>query len=120
MTALGAFLSLMLRWFLGVFVRFFTLAVNNFLATKIILGILFVTILPIVLNNVIYDLMSTVFSTVQTYASENSPSLQTTVSWTGLAGYMMDACGVVSALTIVMSAMACRFALSWIPFVGPK
>jgi hypothetical protein len=120
MAALGAFLTLIMRWFLGAFVRLFTMMANNFLATKIILGVLFVIILPIVLNNLIYDLMNTVFTTVNSYAATNAPTLTKVYNWTGLMGYFMNQLGIVQALTIVFSAMVCRFALSWIPFVGPK
>ena len=120
MSGLGAMLSLALRWLLGIFTRLFMVIVNNFAATKIILGTLFIVILPIVINNLLYDLLAGIFATIHTYASANAPTISTAFQWTGLLGYFLTATGVIQALTIIMSAMVCRFALSWIPFVGPK
>lgn len=117
---MGAMLSALAAWFLGVFTRLFAVMVNNVLATKVILGTLFIVILPIVLNNVIYDLMDVVFSAVTTYASENMPDMPNVVQFTGLAGYMSESLGILDALSVVLSAMSIRFAMSWIPFVGPK
>jgi len=117
---MGAFLTAVLSWFLGAFTRLFSVVVTNFLATKVIMGTLFIVILPIILNNVIHSLMESVFSAVQTFAAAHSPTLQTAISFTGLAGYFLDHLGLISALTVVLSAVSLRFALSWIPFVGPK
>lgn len=111
----------LLGWLLGGFTRLFTMTVNNFLATKIILGTLFLIILPIVVNNILFDFISTILTQVNTYASANSPSsLQTAISFTGLSAYLLRVCGVLDALSVVLSAITIRFALSWIPFVGPK
>ncbi len=117
---MGALLSALASWFLGIFTRLFGLMCANVLATKVILGTLFIVILPIIINNVIYDLMETVFETVQTYAQANSPEMPPSVGLTGLGAYMATELGLIDALSIVLSAVTLRFALTWIPFVGPK
>lgn len=117
---MGRFFTQVLRWFLGSFTRLFQLTVNNFTATKVIMGTLFIIILPIVLNNLIFDIMDEMLIMINSYASSNSPSLQTAISFTGLGGYLIRACGVIDGITIVLSAMVFRFAISWIPFVGPR
>ena len=65
---MGAFLSAVLAWFLGAFTRLFSLMVSNVVATKVILGTLFIVILPIVINNIIYDLMDIVFTSTSNFA----------------------------------------------------
>lgn len=117
---MGGFFGLLTSWLLGAFARLFTFMSANFLATKIILGTLFIIILPIILNNVIYSLMSIVFDAAASYAGEHEPGLETTIQFAGLAGYMVTELGLVDAFTVVLSAMGIRFALAWIPFVGPK
>lgn len=117
---MGGFLSLLASWFLGAFTRLFGVMAANVLATKIILTALFVVVLPIVLNNVLYGLMDVVFSAAQGFASTHDPDLPTVVSLTGLAGYMADVLGLIDAFSVVLSAMALRFMFTWIPFIGPK
>jgi hypothetical protein len=117
---MGALLSALASWLLGMFARVITFGVNHFMATKIILGILFVTILPIIINNAIYDLMSTMFTAINTYAGSIAPTLNQSIQFTGLAGYLFQALGLQSCFSVILSAMAFRFAISWIPFVGPK
>jgi hypothetical protein len=116
---MGAFFSLLLRWFLGAFARLFTVLLNNALAMKIVLTALFVIILPIVLNNVLYDLMSLVFDSVNSYVAGKTFELEN-ASFSGMLGYFMVQLGIPDCLSVVLSAMALRFSLAWIPFVGPK
>lgn len=114
------FLTAVLRWFLGVFARLFAFGAAHLGATKIVLATLFIIILPIIINNVIYDLMETVFTSASSFAAENPSNLETTVNFTGLAAYMLDALGLIDSFSVILSCMAIRFAMSWIPFVGPK
>jgi len=117
---MGPILQAMTAWFFGAFTRLFTLVVNNFLATKVILGTLFILVLPIIMNNVIYWFLSDIFTTVDSYITATDPGLSSGVSFVGLAAYLMEQLGLFSAMSIILSAISFRWVLSWIPFVGPK
>lgn len=117
---MGALLTAVVTWFLGAFTRLFAVMASNVLATKVILGTLFIVILPIIINNAIYSLMSTMMTTITTFAQAQNPDLESTVSFTGLAAYMLNSLGLIDAFSVVLSAVALRFALTWIPFMGPK
>lgn len=117
---MGGFFAAVLSWFLGAFTRLFAVMAANVLATKVILVTLFMVVLPIIINNVIYDLMDVVFSATTSWASSNTTSLQSTATFTGLGGYLAEELGIIDAFSVVLSAMGIRFAMSWIPFVGPK
>lgn len=116
---IGSVFSLFTNWLLGAFARLFTVMLNNFLAMKIVLGILFIVILPIILNNAIYWLFDDIFNTMGAFVEGHSYTLED-VSFSGLLGYFMVEMGIPDCLSVVLSAMALRFAMSWIPFVGPK
>jgi hypothetical protein len=117
---MGPLLAALLRWFLGVFTRLFALAATHFGATKIIFVTLFVVILPIIINNILYDLMDYVFTAVQGFAGSQTLGIPQTIQFAGLAGYFLTQFGLVDAFAVILSCMAIRFAMSWIPFVGPK
>lgn len=114
------FLTAVLRWFLGVFARLFAFGAAHFAATKVVIATLFIVILPIIINNILYDLMTYVFSAVTDFAGSHSVEIPTAVQFTGLAAYMLQSLGLVDAMSVILSCMAIRFAMSWIPFVGPK
>lgn len=114
------FLTAVLSWLLGAFTRLLAFGAAHFAATKIILVALFMVTLPIILNNVLYSLMDTVFSAVTDYASGKDTGLETVANFTGLAAYMLNSLGLVDAFAVILSCMGIRFAISWIPFVGPK
>lgn len=117
---MGGFFSLLASWFLGAFTRLFGLMVANVVATKVILGTLFIIILPIIINNILYELMETVFASVTSFAGDHAPDMPSVITFSGLAGYLASQLGVIDAMSVVLSAMGIRFAMSWIPFVGPK
>jgi len=117
---MGGFFTAILSWFLGAFTRLFGVMAANVLATKVILITLFMVVLPIVINNIIYDLMDVIFSATTSYAQNVSPDLETSLTWTGLAAYMGEQLGVIDAISVILSAMAVRFSMTWIPFIGPK
>lgn len=115
----GSLFSVMTAWFAGAFARLFTMLLNNFLAMKLVLGVIFIVILPIILNNAIYWLLDDVFNAVNTYVAGQEYTLDD-VSFSGLLGYFMVEMGIPDCLSVVLSAMALRFSMSWIPFVGPR
>ena len=116
---LGSLFSVLTAWFAGSFARLFTLLLNNFLAMKLVLGFIFVVILPIIINNAIYWLLDEIFVSVNQYVTGYEYTLED-VSFTGLLGYFMVQLGIPDCLSVVLSAMALRFSMSWIPFVGPR
>lgn len=116
---LGSLFSVMTAWFAGAFARLFTLLLNNFLAMKLVLGVIFIVILPIIINNAIYWLLDDVFNSMNAFVAGHEYTLPN-VSFSGLLGYFMVEMGIPDCLSVVLSGMALRFAMSWIPFVGPR
>ena len=116
---IGNMLGLFARWILGISTRLFSLIVNNMLAMKVIFVTLFVVILPIIINNILYDLIEGVFTSIGTYTSAHSVALES-VTFSDNLSYLINACGVIDCISILLAAMVMRFSLSWIPFVGPK
>ena len=99
------------------FARVFTVESLKFLAWRaFILFIVFIA-LPIVFYNVatdlIFDLMSYAVSKIS--GTAGSPVI---VQLTGLAGWIGNQINIQSSISIIMSAVATRFALSFIPFWG--
>lgn len=117
---MGAIFTALSGWLAAIFARLFTLMVNNYIATKIILGALFIVILPIILNNFIYYLLSDIFTSVEGYTQGVDPGIANTVTFTSLGAYMVEQLGILSAFSIIINAITCRWVLSWIPFVGPR
>lgn len=117
---MASLFRILTSWFLGAFTRLFSLLASNVLATKIIMTALFVTFLPIVLNNFIYSLMSTIMQQAVSHTSGMGAEINPVIAFADLGGYFASELGFVSAISIIISAMFVRFTLSWIPFVGPK
>ncbi|MBX0313129.1 MAG: hypothetical protein JHC31_15465 [Sulfurihydrogenibium sp.] len=87
------------------------------LATKIILSTLIITVLPVVLWNLIYDLMGVMFSIVQSLLPDNANLSFQSLSF---ACWFLHQFRLVEALSVVISASITRMTLSMIPFVGVK
>lgn len=109
MTALMTFLS-------GVLANLLGYQVARFLAWKVLLWSLAVSIIPIVLTNFIYTIMQTVIALVN--ANVTSSGLQGSVlSLTGLAAWLAVQLRLQEALSLVLSAVMFRIALNMIPFI---
>ena len=107
---MGAIISSAIANLINFFVKYH-------LATKIILTTLIITVLPVVLWNLIYDLIEVVFSIVQSLLpSETNLSL----SGLGFACWFLHTFKVIESLSVVISASVTRMALSMIPFIGVK
>jgi hypothetical protein len=91
--------------------------VKYHLATKIILSVLIITILPIVLWNLIFDLMDLIFSIVQSLLP---PDANLSLQPLSFACWFLHTFKLVEALSVVISASITRLVLSMIPFVGVK
>ncbi|MBX0311483.1 MAG: hypothetical protein JHC31_06855 [Sulfurihydrogenibium sp.] len=90
---------------------------KHFLATKVVLATLFITVLPIVLWNLIYDLMSLMFSIVQSVLPQG---MNLSLQPLSFACWFLHTFKIVEALSVVISASITRFVISLIPFVGAK
>jgi hypothetical protein len=90
---------------------------KHFLATKIILSTLMIVILPIVLWNLVYDLMGVVFSIVQSLLP---PNVQLSLQPLSFACWFLSTFKIPEALSVVISASITRMTLSMIPFIGVK
>lgn len=123
---MGAFLTTVLAWFAGAFMRIGTWMTLHYIATKAILGVCFIMVLPVILNNVLLDVAAEIFYwwLGQTPFGQGLPGELTemprTFSFLGVGGYIFMKMGLGEALIIVLNASAYRLAMSWIPFVGPK
>lgn len=107
---MGALISAAISNLINFFVKYH-------LATKIILTTLIITVLPVVLWNLIYDLMGLMFSIVQSLLpSDVNLSLQPL----SFACWFLHQFRLVEALSVVISASITRMTLSMIPFIGVK
>jgi hypothetical protein len=86
------------------------------LATKIVLTTLFISVLPVVLWNLIYDLMALVYSVIQSFI----PNYNLSLSVLSFACWFLHVFKIPEALGVVISASITRMVLSMIPFIGVK
>lgn len=114
---MGALLSAFASFIASLFGKIFSFGASHFLATKIILTTLFITILPIVIYNLIYDLTEELFNIVSSNLDTSNVLSQTLFSFTDLAGYLIVAMKIDQAFSVVVSAIALKFTLRLIPFV---
>ncbi len=95
--------------FLGLMLtRIQALSVLHFMAFKAILITLFITVLPILLNNFLYDLIEIIVDLV----GDVTVSGISSQSFTGLAGWFLIKCKIVDAFSIVMSCAVVRYTIS--------
>lgn len=88
-----------------------------FLAIKTLLTALFVIVFPIVLNNFFHSMIEIVINIAQTQ-SANGGTLDGGMDFSGFAAYLMDCFRVSECISILISAIQLRLALSMIPFVN--
>jgi len=98
----------------GVIAKIFADNSLRFIALKTVLSTLFIFVLPVVINNLIYKLMEIAFSLV---LEIHLPSLQTSFSFSGLAGWFVAVLRLPEALSVVLSAVSYRIAINSIPFL---
>lgn len=126
MGGVGAFLTTLMSWFAGVFLRLGSWMTLHYVATKVIMGILFIVVLPVIVNNVLLDLFSQIFYwwLAQTPFGQGLPGelaeMPKVFQFAGVGGYIAAKMGIPDALIIVLNASAYRLAMTWIPFVGPR
>lgn len=88
-----------------------------FIALKTLLTALFVVVAPIILNNVLHSIMETVIAFADTQSS-GAGSVNGNMAFVGFGAYLMEAFQVSAMLSILVSAIQLRLALSMIPFIN--
>lgn len=108
---MGALLSALASNLINFFANYYT-------ATKIVLTTLIITVLPIVLYNLIYEIADEVLRIVEAQLSSFSSSDGIDFSsLPALGHYLMTEMRLYDAFSIVLSAILVRFSLNIIPFV---
>ena len=101
-----------------IFAQLVSIAGKMFVAIaafRIFLITLIVVVLPIVLNNLLYDLIEASLGLVHgTFDAAGIPSVG--VQITGVGAYLATQLGLVDAFTIVTTFVTIKFALKMIPF----
>ncbi len=116
---MGGIISVVLAYLFRVVASFYTVIVNHFLATKIILTTLFIVVLPVVIFNVVTDIIEILvdFANAKVQSVEVNSSLFTVYQFTGLAGWLIQAFKIPEAFSVVVSGIVCSLVLRSIPFV---
>lgn len=102
----------LLAYFLG---KILTDNLSRWIAHKILLTTLFITVLPIVLNNFLYEIIGYAIDLSSTVNPQSLPDL--TLSFTGLAGWFFSNLYLPDAFSVIFSAISVRVLLNHIPFL---
>ncbi len=106
-----------LAWLGGVAARFLTDTLLKFVAYKLFAITLITVTLPIVLKNVItwlFEQLSSIASTNTDFSALH----ETTVHLTGYAAYLASHLLLPDCISIILTAVAIRVVLNFIPFIG--
>ncbi len=101
----------------GIFAKFLTIDMAKFLAMRALLLSLFTLVLPVVL----YKLFVEVLDEIMQYSSDavsGAGMSSTIMDLTGFAGWIAAQMNLSASLAIFFSALALRYTLSMIPFIG--
>jgi hypothetical protein len=113
MPIIGVIISFLTSWF----ARFVGVQAIRFIALKAILGVLVMTILPTVLYNLLTLLLQEIMSLVS--SNVTSAGLQPfTYQMVGIAGWLGGIAQLPQAFSVILSAVAFRLMLSFIPFLN--
>ena len=105
-----------LAWFASGLSKLFADKVIGFLALKVVLVFLFIVVIPILLNNFLYDLIEIMMNFSNSQIN-SSGTMNGTMSFSGLAAWLIDCFQLSQALSVMVSALVLRSVLSMIPFV---
>jgi len=103
--------------------RFFLAEGVKWIAFKAVMLVLFMTVLPIVLKNVFYDLLQTFMSTAASkMGGVSTGSLAAhTVQISGMGGWLASVLKLPECFALILSAVALRLTLKLtFMFFGPK
>jgi hypothetical protein len=111
------FFSTILGWFSSIAGRYLVDAGLRFVATKALVYTFLVTTFPIVIKNLLCWLVDTLNEIVQSSIEPGSVT-SFTHQLTGLAGWLGEQLLLPTCVSVLLSAIAIRFILNFIPFVG--
>lgn len=100
----------------GGLARLFTDKIIGFVALKIVLAFLFITVVPILLNNFLYDMIEIIMGFATSQIGTQA-TLNGAMSFTGFVAWVIDCFQLPQALSVMVSALILRLILSMIPFV---
>lgn len=95
--------------------KIFTDKVIGWIALKVILVALFTLVLPLILNNFLYDIIGIVLNFAGSTVSGST--LNGSMTFTGLGAWLIECFRISEALSVIVSAMLLRVSLSMIPMV---
>lgn len=107
---MGALIS-----FIGTFAsRIFADKIIGWLAIKAVLSTLFIVIVPVLINNIMYDILEIVFN----FASSKSAiqTLNGSMTFSGFMGWLLDIFQLPAAFSVIIGALSLRVTLKMIPF----
>lgn len=102
-----------ISWMVG---KIFADNILKWIATKAILTTLAVVILPIILNNFLWDIVDLMLTIVTDQIGGYSFGNQI-IDVTGLAAWFFQKFKIVESFSVIMGAVGIRVALNLIPFV---
>ncbi len=103
--------------FIGSFAgKIFADKVVGWIALKALLVFLFITVVPLVLNNFLYDIIKIMMDFASGQAA-GATALNGNMSFTGFAAWLIECFRLPEAFSLLISALVLRLVLSMIPFV---
>lgn len=108
-----------LGWLATAFGKKVLTSVAFFLALKLLLSTLFIIVLPIVLNNVIFGMMETATSYLSTHAPD-STVYNGLHQMSGIGAWLLDCLKVPDALAYLVACLQLHLILKMIPFSPVK
>jgi hypothetical protein len=103
--------------FMGTSVaRVFTDSVLKWIAFKLLMVFLFITVVPLLLNNFLYDVIEIIMNFASSQTGGSS-AFNGAMSFTGLTGWLISTFRIPEAVSVLVSALVLRVILSMIPFV---
>lgn len=109
-------INTLLSWFGSLGAKFLTDSLLKFGAYKLLVFTLLTVTFPVVAKNLMTWLFGVLTSAVGTIDMGDMSSV--VVQFTGFSAYLAQQLHLVDCLSILLTAVAIRFALNFIPFIG--
>lgn len=116
MPVIAPLVAWLLSAFSSVLVQVFGAGVARFLASKLLLTGFFVVVLPLILNNFIYDLIAMAMEMVNNSATTGG-SFNGSMTYSGLAAHYIRLLCLPECMAVFVSALCLRVTLKLIPFI---